>query len=156
MLKRAVDQRLQDVRSIMEGVLNKHLPLPNVSYKLRGNSAGRAHMATRAIDFNLRLLSEHSDEFLTNSVPHEYAHIVVADTVGEVPYHHGADWQRLMKICGVAPNVTHTYSSRKVYTYLCSCNIHRATESQHRAIVKGASFTCNLCDEVVILQTPEA
>ena len=136
---------------------------PEVQFTLTGTSAGicRFQQSTGVghLDFNMVLLRENLDEFMTNIVPHEVAHYctdlwkgMLFDRGGRC-IHHGNDWKQMMRFFGVVPQTTHkmdvTNVKRKrnyrLFEYKCSCQTHQVTSIIHNKMKKGKKYVCTSC-----------
>lgn len=180
------DQQVQKVRQAMtlirdaaEAALEKarnHYGISEpaqveIDFSLRGKMAGQAGWRLhkvgrkkRAGDFRLRVNLEayllNPQEMLTDTVPHEVAHLVVAARFGPGPKPHGAEWQEVMRACfGLTPQRTHCLpltAARLVerrFIYTCKCREHRLTSIRHQRIRRGKStYRCKTCGETLRFQ----
>ncbi|NER62530.1 SprT family protein, partial [Pseudomonas sp. MAFF212428] len=87
---------------------------PEVSFKLRGQKAGVAHLHENLLRFNLQLYRENSEDFLRQTVPHEVAHLVAHQLFGERIQPHGEEWQLIMRgVYELPPNRCHNYAVKR-------------------------------------------
>ena len=49
---------------------------PEIAFDLKGQAAGQANYLKNKIRFNRDLLEKFTDEFVSQTVPHEFAHLV--------------------------------------------------------------------------------
>ncbi|MDO3376859.1 SprT family zinc-dependent metalloprotease [Geoalkalibacter halelectricus] len=142
-----------------------------IDCSLRGKMAGQAGWRVRrvgakvaATDFRLRFNLEayhlHPEEMLTDTVPHEVAHLIVAARFGPGCRPHGPEWQAVMRDCfGLNPKRTHSLpltAARRVerdFIYACKCREHRLTSIRHQRIRRGKTlYRCNSCGELLSYQ----
>lgn len=112
------------------------IPMPKISYDLRGTTAGMAYYRENLIKINPVLLVENLTDMLYETVPHELAHLATQKLYPEAHQRgwgtkrrpHGAEWQSIMRAMGVTPSRTHSYdvantAIRKpgTITVKCSC-----------------------------------
>lgn len=134
-----------------------------IDFSLRGNRAGTAQYSrsgNHELRFNRKILMENSDEFIEDTVPHEFAHLITYALYGtdrDYKGHrkvkpHGTQWQRVMRLLGYKPTRCHNFDvkpARKVarkYEYSCSCQVHKLTAIRHNKIKSGRSYyNCNRC-----------
>lgn len=140
----------------------------NISYDLRGTTAGTFQPGTRNVNFNSVLLTENVDNFIHRTVAHEVAHYIHnvnasdeagSDTVRYFGHYmqsgrrmkrdiHGVAWQRIMVLFGAPVSRTHSYDvsnakiKRKTYKVKCSgCGEIREVSSQrYNRILRGAKY----------------
>ena len=55
---------------------------PVISFDLRGQAAGQANYRENKIRFNRHLLEKYTAEFVDQTVPHEFAHLVAYQKFG--------------------------------------------------------------------------
>ncbi|MET1078063.1 MAG: SprT family zinc-dependent metalloprotease [Pseudomonas sp.] len=123
-----------------------------VSLKLRGQKAGVAHLDENLLRFNPQLYRENRDDFLTQTVAHEVAHMVARQMFGSRIQPHGEEWQLIMRgVYGLPPNRCHTYAiSRRQatrYVYHCQCpdNDFAFSAQRHTLVTKGRRYLCRRC-----------
>jgi SprT protein len=133
------------------------LPAATIDFSLRGRCAGQARIerdGQTCLRINRQLLVENRDDFLSSTIPHEVAHLVV-----NWPYRnrrlrprpHGPEWQAVMRDCfGLEPARCHNYRTTparvvpRSFLYICSCREHRLTSIMHKRIVRSQAF-CTAC-----------
>lgn len=106
----------------------------------------------RLIDINPIILRDNLVPYLHESVPHEFAHIIVHDFFGPVQFPHGEQWQLIMEAFGVKPRITHDYDVSMVapvYTWQCGCTVHQVSRKVHQELVEGHSYDCVRCGKDV-------
>lgn len=145
-----VVDRLGTLQEIARRELGMAQALPTITYRLRGYSAGQAIYESRTINLNPILLKGNAEHFIENTVAHEFAHIIVHDMNGLLVFQHGREWQDLMKMFGVAPNITHDYDVSHVaptFSWECGCSTHQVSKKVHRELVAGTIYDCNRCGQ---------
>lgn len=143
------------------------LPPASIDFSLRGHCAAQARVDRRGkswLRLNRQLLTENLDDFLTTTIPHEVAHLVVNWQLyknRQRPQPHGAQWQRVMRDCfGLNPVRCHSYQTTparvvtRPFLYSCDCQQHRLTRTMHNRINKAGGALCKRCKSHLHLSTP--
>ena len=130
---------------------------PELSFDLRGMAAGQANYRENKIRLNRELLQEYMSDFIEQTVPHEYAHLVAYRKFGSRIRPHGKEWRWVMQVLGADPIRTHNYRVSPVrkcrrFTYQCNCpgKDYQLTSIRHNRIKKGFHYYCLKCKEQVI------
>ncbi|RTR40263.1 SprT family zinc-dependent metalloprotease [Shewanella canadensis] len=145
-----VAQQVLECYQIAEKHLNLHFPRPQINFKLRGRSAGTAHLQLNKLRFNPVLLAENSDIFLKEVIPHEICHLLAYRLYGKVKPH-GKEWQSLMiSVFGVQPSTTHSLDTQSVdgkkFEYHCGCGPVKLSIRRHNKVVRGETqYRCRRC-----------
>lgn len=134
------------------------LPQATLDFSLRGRCAGQASVDRSGSTFlriNRQLLVENRDDFLSHTLPHEVAHLVVhwlALKKRQRPRPHGTEWQAVMRDCfGLEPVRCHRYVTTPArvvprnFLYACSCREHRLTSIMHNKISRYSQALCKVC-----------
>jgi SprT protein len=128
-----------------------------VSFALRGQTAGDACGHTGRIRYNEDLLVRYGDRFLEEIVPHEVAHVVVARAFRGRCRPHGEEWREVMRTFGAPARSCHAFETvparrMKRIPYRCLCpDPHLLTLRAHRRIRRGhAEYRCRLCANVLV------
>lgn len=160
---------LNEVRRCIE-VANRAYPrhnltMPTVRFDLRGTVAGTANSREWEININETLLRENPDEMISNTTPHEVAHLIDAVVFPETRSVsvtvtrsgrfrrtkrsiHGPTWKMIMRMLGADPSRTHNMDTtnarvkvRRYHEYFCAaCNKNIVVGPKHHAqIQKGGS-----------------
>lgn len=123
-----------------------------VEFDTTGKTAGWAQ--TRYVDgkpvyiikFNMGLAARNEEDFISQVVVHELAHIIDRVLHGESS-HHGHNWQRIMIDFGLVPARCHNYDvsevskDRRPYMYQCACGHQVSVGKQvHQKIQSGKTY----------------
>ena len=130
--------------------------VPELRFDLRGLTAGLAYPARNLIRFNLNLLKANPQDFISETVPHEVAHLLSWTINGPEAKPHGPEWKAIMNDMGLNPEVCHTYPAtrarargriQKVFFYACACAGRRYTFTaiQHKRSAAGVNYRCTNC-----------
>lgn len=117
----------------------------HISFDLASTDAGQmVYDGEYKLKFNLDFI--HEPDFLTITVPHEVAHLVVVKKWGAHEDPHGIKWHQVMKLFDANPCICHTFE----YTYQCKCKTHHIPFHIHQAIAAGLrQFACNHCNTTI-------
>lgn len=131
------------------------IPAPEVRFDLRGKAAGQVRMAPGRvwqIRYNPVLLAREGDAFLTQTVPHEVAHLIAFALFGRDIRPHGEEWQGVMRHLGAEPRRCHSFAvddlpARRLrrFDYHCACRTHQLTSTRHYRAQAGQTYTCVAC-----------
>lgn len=151
-------------RKVAETVetLQKHFPdtkliVPEIVYDLKGHTAGMANKSKIRINVDL-LYTEHYDDMIQSTVPHEVCHVVQRQLY-PASKSHGYEWTRLMLLLGLPPERCHSYDTtparkrtpmKRPYVYTCECRTHAMTQIVHRRIKSGKDYVCRDCRQPLI------
>lgn len=143
----------------LTGISARRLPVPAVSFDLRGRAAGQAVFARRRRDTRIRinaaLLASHPREMLEDTVPHEVAHVVIFRLYGRRAKPHGQEWKALMRAFGVDPAPCHSLPTEpartlKRFRYECACDEPAwLTSIRHNRAQQGTDYVCRRCGETL-------
>lgn len=151
-------QRVESCYHLAESQLDRHFPRPEVNFKLRGKSAGTAHLQLNKLRFNATLLEENPQEFITQVVPHEICHLLAYQLYGRVKPH-GNEWQSLMiTLYQRRPSTTHNLDTRsvegKTFTYRCDCGPVNLSVRRHNKVLNQQTlYRCRRCHQTLTLGT---
>lgn len=109
-----IERCQQEVIKAFEVARNKLgivMPLPRITFHLRGTTAGRAYIAENRIDFNPVLLRGNLERFLDRTPWHEVAHLLSFRKYGGRIRPHGEEWQRIMWAFGKPATRCHNYDT---------------------------------------------
>lgn len=151
-------QRLEQLYQHAEKQLKRSFPRPEVNFKLRGRSAGTAHLQSNKLRFNAVLFTENQQAFFDEVLPHEICHLLCYQLYGRVRPH-GKEWQQLMlKLFNVVPKTTHNFDVVSVqaqsFNYQCHCGIVPLSIRRHNKIIRGQTqYRCRRCGERLMATT---
>lgn len=127
----------------------------DIRFDLRGKAAGMVRFATSGppiIRYNRMLLESYPTYFITQTVPHEVAHVVVAALYPFRTAPHGSEWRQVMFFFGAEPKRCHALPVsgtvvRRVarFSYRCACREHSITSIRHNRIARGERYYCRHC-----------
>jgi SprT protein len=130
---------------------------PVVLYDLKGHTAGQA-IGGHTIRLNLELLNGvNRNTMLNQTLPHEMAHIAVAQLWPKENDHHGPYWQFMMEhVLELPAERCHQYETKaarvrkKEYAYDCGCDEpHMVTKTIHTRIQMGKKYRCKKCGRIL-------
>ena len=157
-LKAKVLEKLEQLRAQAVHLYSINV-IPEVLFDLRGQAAGQANYRANRLRFNYELLKSYKDEFVGQTVPHEFAHLVAYRIFGNCIKPHGAEWKSVMVELGAPPTRTHNYAvspSRKLKKFLYRCNCKGAsyelTSIRHNRIQRGQIYICRKCRKALFTQ----
>ena len=135
-----------------EAFFKQRFARPEVSFKLRGQKAGVAHLTENKLRFNLQLYRDNHEDFLRQTVPHEVAHMIAHQLFGPRIQPHGEEWQLIMRgVYELPPHRCHSYEveRRQVsrFIYRCSCpdGEFPFSAQRHALVAKGRRYYCRRC-----------
>lgn len=135
-----------------EAFFHRRFTRPEVSFKLRGQKAGVAHLHENRLRFNPRLYHENQDDFLRQTVPHEVAHLVAHQVFGARIQPHGEEWRLIMRgVYDLPPDRCHRYAVERRpavrYLYRCACEGQEFPFSaqRHALVARGRRYLCRRC-----------
>ncbi len=144
--------RVEDCYQQAERFFKRSFVRPQVSFKLRGQKAGVAHLTENKLRFNPQLYQENRDDFLRQTVPHEVAHLIAHQLFGLKIQPHGEEWQLIMRgVYELLPNRCHSYAVQRRtanhYIYRCSCQDGEFPFSaqRHALVNQGRRYYCRRC-----------
>jgi len=131
---------------------------PQVSFRLRGQKAGCAHLQENRLRFNEALYRANQDDFLRQTVAHEVAHLVTYQRFGGSVRPHGKEWQAIMRgVFLLEPHRCHTYKvtgkARQGFIYRCACRNLVFSARRHALVQKGRLYRCLLCGQTLVFST---
>lgn len=146
-----VSDKLKELRVKAEELFNLSVE-PETAYDLKGQAAGQANYRKNRLRFNRDLLEKYTHEFVHQTVPHEFAHLVAYRKFGTKIKPHGMEWKSVMLAFGVEPTRTHGFkavSSRRLkrFAYRCACpdSAYELTSIRHNRVQRGGLYLCKKC-----------
>ncbi len=157
-LRQAVEAAVRRAEKQARAFYGLDLPGAMIDFSLRGRCAGQARIERNGqtcLRINRQLLIENLEDFLSNTIPHEVAHLVVNwpyRNRRQRPRPHGPEWQAVMKDCfGLEPVRCHSYRTSlarivpRPFLYACNCREHRLTSIMHKRISRSSQALCKAC-----------
>ena len=133
---------------------------PTISYDLRGQAAGQANYRHNVIRLNRELLEKYTADFIDQTIPHEFAHLVAYQVYGSRIKPHGKEWKSVVLALGAKPVRTHSYEATptrrlKRFRYQCDCpdSLYEITSVRHNRILRGHIYLCKKCGSSLHYQT---
>jgi len=156
LLQRAMDETRQLIRRA-ERHYTLLVPAVEIRFDLRGTAAGMVLFPQGkppVIRYNPILLQHNRHDFLTQTLPHEVAHLIARTLHGKAIRPHGQEWKNVMRFFGADTLRCHNYATddipvRKLrrFPYTCGCQQHQLTTIRHNRIQKGLTYRCRQCGE---------
>lgn len=163
-IQNVIKQAVDHYWKIAEKHFKREFDKPSVFFTLKGTSAGRAFYMENTLDFNVVLAKDNWQDFVTNTVAHEVAHLInYQQFPGEFftangqrhtrIMHHGKGWKHIMmSVFKLDASRCHSYEVDKVQTrkqrrwaYKCSCKTWNIATVTHNRIQKGQKRFCPDC-----------
>ena len=127
-----------------------------VKFDLKGRTSGvfMVRNGDTCIRYNEIIFSQYYDDSLVNTVAHEVAHYVVHSIWGRKRVKpHGKEWQQVMTMFDVKPDVTSQYDvsgfplhRQTQHNYTCGCMTHQLSTTRHNKVQsKKAIYKCKKC-----------
>ena len=137
----------------------------SIEFGLKGRTAGMCHtrkqfdhVTIEKLRFNYDILHnpKHTDEFISRTVPHEYAHALqygLFQARGSYAQQHGKGWRKIMQELGVKDvKRCHSYDTTParggtLYPYQCGgCSkTYLFTQTRHNKVKRGNQYGCGIC-----------
>jgi len=144
-------RKLEELRALALAECGVDVPA-TVTFDLRGQAAGQARYRDGRIRLNRELLMRYPDDFIGQTIPHEFAHLVTHRLYGSKVRPHGKEWRQVVERLGGKPERTHRYAvtpsrTYRRFLYQCDCRDreHRLTAIRHHRIQRGRIYCCRQC-----------
>ncbi len=152
-----LNQRIEHCYLQAEAFFKRSFSRPTVSFKLRGQKAGVAHLTENLLRFNPQLYQANHADFLKQTVAHEVAHLIAHQMFGPQIQAHGQEWQLIMRgVYALAPHRCHNYAvTRRTatrYVYRCQCpeQDFAFSAQRHSQVSKGRRYLCRRCRATLV------
>lgn len=148
-----IQARVEECLQMAERHFQRTFKRPEISFQLRGQKAGVAHIDDNRLRFNPTLYAENHAHFLEHTVAHEVAHLITYAVYGKKIRAHGPQWQEVMQeVYELPANRCHSYAVRSTrrthYLYQCQCPQREPfalSAQRHARINKGLHYICKTC-----------
>ncbi len=148
---------------IRDNVKNGRFVMPKIEYYATGSSGGKydhKNHKTYTVSFHEILINDNLTEYLTQTIPHEIAHLAERTLLGHQftkggrLIRHGKYWKHFMQILGADIKRCHnmdtsgvkTRSHPREHVWRCGCTDHAVTKRKHNIMLKEQHlYTCKLC-----------
>jgi len=156
-LRHRAERLTTRLRDLAARHFDAEFAMPSVCFDLRGTSAGQVRVTDGGdclVRYNAHLLEHYPQAFLSQTVPHETAHLVAFSLFGLQVPPHGREWRAIMALFGAAPERCHNYPvdglqvrCLRRYDYRCACRTHQFTSIRHNRIRSGQIYRCRQCGQ---------
>jgi SprT protein len=159
-LKSEVIEAIENYVTLGNKLFATQMRMPNADFSLRGRVGGIYSSKTHSIGVNMVLLAENTQDYLSQTIPHEVAHAFQRHIYGSVYYGkrvmpHGNEWKRIMIKFGKDPKRCHSYDTQNAqvrrvsrdYEYVCNCGTHNVTALLHKRMqIENKKYRCRKCN----------
>lgn len=134
----------------------------NVKYSTTlGKVAGRAHYKNNMIELNAIMMHDNMDEFMNETIPHEFAHLAVNYTYANAKQAHGPEFRAVCRQLGAQGTTYHNMNTvnavrakdpaKKLFSYKCDdgCKTFNFTQIRHTKVKNGTRYLCTSCRKVL-------
>jgi len=166
LIKRIEDKILETLLLLQSRYPKTNLDIPKWRWTKMGRVAGKAHYIDNLVELNPDFLTNHLEELINQTLPHEIAHLVSVKVYGQqLGRGHGRFWKSVMYALspmGVECRRCHDYSLDGVskvhprpYEYVCRCKdkTFNLTANIHNKIQRGQKRICVRCKTVIVLKS---
>ena len=141
--------------ALAETLWSQSFERPAVCFDIKGKClAGQANIVKNALRFNLAMLLKYGQEFITDTVVHEVAHLVtraLCRNKGRRIRPHGPEWAKVMRRLGGQPKRTHNFTvpparRTRTFPYRCNCREWPLGPKRHALAQSGrGKYRCPRC-----------
>jgi SprT protein len=167
-LKIKVNQRIDELDEMTTRKWGSGaVPEVSLDYGLKGHVGGRANYLKEEIQINYYLLDKYEDDYIQQTIGHEYAHLVAFKVYGRsiLGKPHGKAWKYVMRCLGMEPKRCHNYetkAARRTRTHSCECNRcgkkYELSTIRYNRILRGYNYYHPKCGgkiEPVMVEGPK-
>lgn len=105
-----IDQRIEELAGLTFMHFGVEVKRPKIVFDLYGLAAGQARIYANEIALNPVLLFENPNEFVQETVGHEFCHFGTKRLHPKAKFNHGRQWQSMMRTLKVPINIDHKYN----------------------------------------------
>ena len=128
----------------------------DITFKMNSrltSTAGRAFYDRGYMDFSSSLYEANKEEFLLDTVVHEFAHMVsnrVYNTRG-----HDYNWKYVVEQLGGIAKRCHDYrvaqrKQTKSYQFKCGCRVYEFSAQRYSWYKRGKRYMCSVCKQTLV------
>jgi SprT protein len=142
-----------------EAVYQRHFPLPEIRFDLRGQTAGQYRGGKHpCIRYNMDMASNQFDAYSRRTPGHEVAHYVVDCLYpGYKIRPHGTEWKTVMQAFELEASRCHQYDLKNLpqrkqrrFSYQCPCQEYKLSATRHNRVqFRGVEYRCMKCGEIL-------
>lgn len=158
-VKRLIEDKYNECYKIAK-TKGYDIPKIDIDWSLKGTVAGMfcVKFARKYFRVNLELAKQNMEDYLKQTIPHEFSHYIVRAKESKNIYHrpapHGWEWKNIMvSVFGLAPKRCHSYDvstvrqgRRNRFEYKCSCNTFVIGAIRHRNLqINPTKYRCRIC-----------
>ena len=159
--QRQVQDRTEHFICQAEHIYARKFARVPVLFDLSGRAAGMFKVvgSKHWIRYNPWIFGKYFQENLSDTVPHEVAHLIVHEAYPKRSIKpHGHQWQALMARFGADAGVTFDLDlegipqrRQSTHPYHCGCRVHKVSSTRHNRILRGAGrYQCRSCNGQLI------
>ena len=144
--------RIDELLGKAEKVFSQRLISPTLDINLKGTVSGKANTTLNTIYLNWDLFKKNVEDFLENTIPHEFCHLLTKKLYPSAKQSHGPEWKAVMRWMGYEPIRCHNYDLNhlqrrtvKKITYKCNCRTIELSLIRHNKIRNGRIYYCTIC-----------
>jgi len=137
------------------------LPKIDIEWNLKGTCAGQfcIRIGRKYFRVNLELAQQNIEEYLNQTVPHEFCHYITRHKYSYSVAPHGAEWKNAMvQFFGLDPRLCHSYDVSQVkqgrgrFEYKCSCKTFSIGPVRHKRLqMNPDKYYCPTCRGNLVL-----
>ena len=141
----------------------KDLPKIDIRFDLKGTCGGQfcTKYGHRYFRINVELAHANIDDYLSQTVPHEFAHYIQRmddmKSFGRSKPH-GYEWKMIMiQYFGLSPDRCHNYDTNEIkkrrrgsQIYKCGCQTFVFGPVKHQNAQRGSRYSCRKCRETLV------
>jgi SprT protein len=146
-------QKLVELQNKAEAIFGVRFDIELKLNKRLTSTAGRAFYHQNLLELSQKLLQENFTEFLNDTIPHEFCHLLSYKLYAEAGKGHGQQWKATMLAMGYEPKRCHNYAvqkhAAKTAKFTCGCMVHEITPQRKAWMTRGKVYSCVKCGNVI-------